>query len=106
LGGATRFADPVTGEVSFGLGVGTVVMALNAVLLAGYTLGCHSLRHLAGGFLDRLSGRPLRRCAYECTSWFNLRHLGFAWASLVWVMVTDVYVRLCATGVVTDYRIL
>lgn len=104
--GATRFADAATGEVSFGIGVGTLVMALNTVLLAGYTFGCHSLRHLAGGFLNRLSGRPLRRCAYECTGWFNLRHMNFAWASLVWVMVTDLYVRLCASGVVTDIRIL
>ena len=32
--------------------------------------------------------------------------MNFAWASLVWVMATDVYVRLCAAGVVTDFRIL
>src|ERR1700724_267923 len=37
----------------FGIGVGTIVLAINVVLLSGYTLGCHSLRHLAGGFLDQ-----------------------------------------------------
>ena len=43
---------------SFGVGVGTLVLAVNVVLLGGYTLGCHSLRHLVGGCLDRLLGPP------------------------------------------------
>src|SRR5437764_5742270 len=42
----------------FGIGVGTIVLAINVVLLAGYTFGCHSLRHLAGGFLDQFSKSP------------------------------------------------
>ena len=33
----------------FGIGVGTVVMVVNASLLSGYTFGCHSFRHLIGG---------------------------------------------------------
>ena len=41
----------------FGIGVGTLVLAVNSALLSGYTLGCHSLRHLVGGGLDRFS-RP------------------------------------------------
>ena len=36
----------------FGVGVGTVVMLINAALLTGYTFGCHSWRHLIGGRLD------------------------------------------------------
>ena len=43
----------------FGIGVGTLVLTTNVVLLGGYTLGCHSLRHLVGGYLDRLA-RPAR----------------------------------------------
>src|SRR5690348_8128602 len=42
----------------FGIGVGTIVLAINVVLLGGYTFGCHSLRHLAGGFLDQFSKSP------------------------------------------------
>src|SRR5262245_24554186 len=42
---ALWFTDPATGTVSFGIGVGTIVLALNLVMLSGYTLGCHSLRH-------------------------------------------------------------
>ena len=28
------------------------MLTANVVLLGGYTLGCHSLRHLVGGYLD------------------------------------------------------
>ena len=47
----------------WGLGVGTLVLAANTVLLASYTLGCHSLRHLVGGKLDVISKSPLRKRA-------------------------------------------
>src|SRR5450432_384195 len=38
---ALWFVDPATGRTSFGMGVGTLVLAVNVVLLGGYTLGCH-----------------------------------------------------------------
>ena len=47
------------GGTRLGVGVGTLVLATNVVLLGGYTLGCHSLRHLVGGFLDQPSKAPL-----------------------------------------------
>ncbi len=100
------FANPATGAVSFGVGVGTIVMALNVMLLGGYTFGCHSLRHLVGGFLDQLSKAPLRQRTYACVSCLNRRHMLWAWMSLFWVGFTDLYVRLCAMGVWTDWRIL
>jgi hypothetical protein len=89
-----------------GVGVGTLVLATNVVLLGGYTLGCHSLRHLVGGALDQLAGRPVRRAAYGCVSCLNRRHMLWAWMSLSWVAFADLYVRLCAMGVWTDWRIL
>jgi hypothetical protein len=103
---AMWFLDPVTGAERFGIGVGSLVLTLNVVFLGGYTLGCHSLRHLVGGFLDRLSGAPVRKRAYVCSSFFNQRHMKWAWTSLVWVMFADVYVRLCSMGVISDWRIL
>jgi hypothetical protein len=93
-------------EDGFGVGVGTVVLAVNVVLLGGYTLGCHSLRHLVGGGLDRLAGRPVRETAYRCVSCLNRRHMLWAWTSLFWVGFSDLYVRLCAMGVLTDWRIV
>jgi hypothetical protein len=34
----------------------------------------------------------------------NENHMLFAWISLVFVMVTEVYVRMCAMGVISDVR--
>ena len=103
---ATRFTDPATGAAEFGIGVGTLVLATNVVLLGCYTLGCHSMRHIVGGYLDRLSGRPLRRIAYDCSSCLNRWHMKWAWMSLVGVAFADLYVRMCSMGIWTDWRIL
>jgi hypothetical protein len=90
----------------FGIGVGSLVLTLNPILLGGYTFGCHSFRHLVGGGLDRLAGRPVRKAAYDCVSCLNRRHMMWAWASLVWVAFCDVYVRMVSLGHWHDYRIL
>ena len=89
----------------FGIGVGTLVLTANAVLLGGYTFGCHSLRHLTGGRLDEMSKKPLRRKTYDCVSCLNRKHMLWAWMSLFWVGFTDVYVRLCSMGIWHDVRI-
>jgi hypothetical protein len=102
---ALWFRDATGGE-SFGVGVGTLVLATNVVLLGSYTLGCHSLRHLVGGGLDEVSKRPVRASGYACVSCLNRRHMPFAWASLFSVAFADLYVRLCSMGVLTDWRLL
>jgi len=94
------------GGTEFGIGVGSLVLVVNVVLLSGYTLGCHSFRHLVGGILNVFSGRPLRKKAWDCVTCLNARHQQFAWFSLFWVGFTDLYVRLCSHGVWTDWRIL
>jgi len=103
---ALRFTNPNTGRVQFGIGVGTVVLAANVVLLGFYTFGCHSLRHLVGGRLDEISRAPLRRRTYNCVGCLNRRHMLFAWMSLFSVMFADLYVRLCAMGIWSDWRIV
>jgi hypothetical protein len=100
------FVDPATGEATFGVGLGTVVLTANVILLGGYTLGCHSLRHLVGGVRDRLTGSPARHRAYRCVSCLNRRHMLWAWSSLTSVAFADLYVRLCSMGVWSDPRIL
>jgi hypothetical protein len=82
------------------------VLAANVILLGGYTLGCHSLRHLVGGYRDRLAGLRVRKVAYDCTSCLNRSHHRWAWSSLVMVAFADLYVRLCSMGIWTDWRIL
>ena len=59
-----------------------------------------------GGYLDRLSGHPLRRKAYDCASCLNRGHMRWAWCSLFSVAFADIYVRLCSMGIWTDWRIL
>jgi hypothetical protein len=103
---ALWFTDPQTGRTSFGIGVGTLVLAVNVVLLSGYALGCHSLRHLIGGRLDQLSRAKVRYPAYRCVSCLNRRHMLWAWCSLCSVMFADLYVRLCSMGVWSDWRIV
>ena len=103
---ALWFEDPATGQLSFGVGIGTFVLALNVVLLGSYTLGCHSLRHFVGGRRDCISESGVQKTAYDCVSCLNRRHRLYAWLSLVWVGFSDVYVRLCSMGVWTDFRIL
>src|ERR1700745_3181124 len=39
----------------FHVGIGALVLLANSILLGCYTLGCHSLRHLVGGWSDRIS---------------------------------------------------
>lgn len=90
----------------FGIGVGTLVLAVNVFLLGSYTLGCHSLRHLMGGGCDTLADSPAREQAYRCVSCLNKQHMRWAWLSLFWVAFSDVYVRLCSMGIWTDWRIL
>jgi hypothetical protein len=103
---ALWFTDPATGQVSFGIGVGTLVLAVNVTLLGIYTFSCHSLRHVVGGYLDQLSRHPVRRTAYQCVSCLNGHHMRWAWLSLFSVAFADLYVRLCSMGIWTDWRIL
>jgi hypothetical protein len=102
---AMWFATP-DGGTRFGIGVGTLVLLGNLLLLGSYTLGCHSLRHLVGGRHDVLSDKPLRKGCYDCVSGLNRRHMLFAWCSLFGVALTDAYVRLCSMGVIHDWRIV
>ena len=56
-------------EGDFGIGIGTIVLSLNAILLGGYTFGCHSLRHLIGGYADRIVKKPkVQQKAFDCVS--------------------------------------
>jgi hypothetical protein len=103
---AMWFEDPATGGKTFGIGLGTIILAVNVVLLSGYTFGCHSLRHLIGGRHDELSRRGGGQLAcYNCVSGLNRRHMLFAWCSLFSVAFSDIYVRLVAMGIWSDWRL-
>ncbi|MBI4908070.1 MAG: succinate dehydrogenase [Acidobacteria bacterium] len=98
--------DNGAGVEQFGIGLGTIILAANTALLACYVLGCHSFRHAIGGGVDKLSANATRKKCYDGVSCLNRSHMRYAWASLVSVALSDVYIRLCSMGIWSDWRIL
>ena len=89
----------------FGVGLGSILLLGNPILLAGYMYGCHSIRHLIGGSRDCYScglGGNIAHKNGMIVGWFNRRHELFAWLSLVWIMVADLYIRMVSTGYIND----
>ncbi len=93
------------GDGGIGLGLGTLIMLANVLLLWGYTLGCHACRHITGGRLKHFSAHPLRYQAWTLVSKLNARHMQFAWTTLATLMITDGYIALVSAGVFSDPRI-
>jgi len=90
----------------FGIGLGSILMLANVILLSGYSASCHSLRYLVGGYLDSFHGKSLRFRLWSWANALNARHARWAWASLLVVGSTDAYIRLLAMGVLHDPRIV
>ena len=90
----------------FGIGLGSVLMLANVILLSGYSASCHSLRYLVGGYLDSFHGKSLRFRLWSLANRLNARHARWAWTSLIVVGSTDLYIRLLSMGVLTDPRIV
>ena len=92
----------------FGIGVGSVILLVNPILLAGYTFGCHAFRHLAAGRLDCFScpngQQKVRYKLWRGISWLNGRHMFWAWVSMIWVAFADYYVRMVSSGHWIDYN--
>jgi hypothetical protein len=91
----------------FGIGVGSLVLTVNVVLLGGFTFGCHALRHLVGGKMDSFHGGfcAVRHSCWKGVTRFNEHHMLWAWISLYWVGFADLYVRMVASGVFRDLRL-
>jgi hypothetical protein len=86
------------------MGLGTVFLLINAALIWAYTLSCHSCRHIMGGKLKHFSRHPIRYKAWQQISKLNAKHMQLAWASLFWLLFTDLYIVLLSTGTITDLR--
>ena len=91
--------------LGWGVTVGTVVLSVNAGLLWLYSLSCHACRHLCGGGSNSFAAHPLRYRFWKFLTPLNAKHMNFAWSSLVFVALTDVYVRLVASGALTDFKL-
>lgn len=103
----THELSPQGNELStgFGIGVGSLVLVANAFCLMMYTLSCHSLRHFVGGSLNCFSANAttrLRKKLWDKVTDFNHHHRLWAWTSLLVIVFTDIYIRLVASGKITD----
>jgi hypothetical protein len=87
-----------------GFGLGSLIIVVNVVLLWGYTLSCHSCRHITGGRLKNFSKHPVRYWAWTQISKLNAKHMQLAWTTLGTLMLTDLYVMLVASGAISDLR--
>ena len=85
------------------MSVGTLVLVANATFLWLYSASCHTCRHTIGGRLRNFSKHPVRYKAWTIVSKLNHYHPNFAWVSLIGVAFADFYVRMVATGTITDW---
>jgi hypothetical protein len=90
----------------FGIGLGTIILVINVVLLWAYTISCHSCRHIVGGRLRHFSKHPLRYRAWGFVSTLNTKHMQLAWTTLGTLVVADFYVMAVAAGWISDLRIV
>ena len=87
------------GNFVFGIGLGTILLVLDTVLLSFYVLSCHAFRHLIGGGTECFSCSGVKTVQYKgwkIVSKLNEYHGTFFWLSLISVMVADFYIRLLA----------
>jgi hypothetical protein len=109
-----KLPDGSVGAFGLGVGLGSLIMLANVILLTGYTLGCHSVRHLVGGRLNCFAcpaagghGDYKLRTGYKLwrfVTHLNEHHMAWAWLSLFSVGFADFYIMMCSRGVWSDVR--
>lgn len=92
-------------EGHFHLGLGSIIMLVNVVLISYYTFSCHAWRHIAGGCVNCFSKNKTRYTLWQRITHINEQHGFWAWVSMMAVWFTDIYIRLCAHGTITDLKI-
>jgi hypothetical protein len=54
--------------------------------------------------LNSFHASPGKYKVWSLVSRLNERHMEYAWVSLIWVALADLYVRLLSMGVIHDVR--
>jgi hypothetical protein len=90
----------------FGIGLGTLIIWINLVMLWAYTLSCHACRHIVGGRLKHFSKHPLRYRYWTFVSKLNANHGRYAMISLFTVIFTDAYIMAVSAGWISDLRFI
>lgn len=96
---AFRFPD------GWHVNVGSLVFVVMIATMSLYMLSCHSCRHAFGGHVDTFSRARSRYRSWKFITRLNEQHGLYALASLLWIPVTDLYVRLVAAEVIRDVRL-
>jgi hypothetical protein len=93
----------------FFVGLGSLIMLANVILLTLYSGTCHSFRYLMGGRIDafsRVRGGLIWQRATMALNRLNPSHGAFAWYSMFSVALTDVYIRLLMAGFFHEPRLI
>ena len=93
------------GDGGVGMSLGTLVLCVNAALLWLYSMSCHVCRHFCGGKVNEFSRHRLRYRLWRLLTPLNAWHMQLAWASLTFVALADLYVRLVASGTFHDPKL-
>ena len=91
--------------LQYGIGLGTILMAITAVFLSFYVYGCHAFRHWIGGRVDCYDCGVKGKIQYKgwrIVSKLNEKHNVWFWCSLIMVMVVDFYIHLVASGMIHE----
>ena len=104
---ALWFTDPATGPREFGIGVGTIILAVNVVAARLLHVGLprRSATSSAAGSTRCRSRRPATWRTRACRASTAVISCSPG-AACSRVMSSDLYVRLCSMGVLTDLRLL
>jgi hypothetical protein len=94
------------GTEHVGFGLGNLFLLVNVVMLWGYTISCHSCRHLVAGRLKHFSKHPVRYKLWLYISKLNAHHMGLAWTTLASLALTDLYVMAISAGWFSDLRFI
>ena len=89
----------------FGIGLGTVIMWVNVIAIALYSVSCHACRHAVGGRINHFSKHPIRYQMWTWVSKLNGKHGTYAMTSLFTVIFTDFYIMAVSAGWFGDLRI-
>lgn len=100
------FYQDLADKTHVGVGLGTLILLADTVLLTLYVFSCHSLRHMVGGSLKKFSTARFRHNLWKLVSVLNRRHDLWFWLSLFTVGIADVYIRCIAAGTFADLRLI
>ena len=89
----------------WGIGIGTIIVILDAFFLTLYVASCHSFRHLIGGSVNCYGCSKFKQAQYKgwsIVSTLNRHHNHFFWISFLTVFLADLYIRALAMGYIHD----